>query len=74
MADVVLPAAIWAEQEGHYLNLEGRLQLAQQSVIPPEQVWTSQATLEAVAARLGMQVEGEWEIELKKRVPAVTIS
>lgn len=74
MADVVLPAAIWAEQEGHYLNLEGRLQLAQQSVIPQEQVWTSQAALEAVAARLGMQVEGEWEIELKKRVPAVAIS
>jgi formate dehydrogenase major subunit len=27
-ADVVLPVEIWAEQEGHYLNLEGRLQKA----------------------------------------------
>src|SRR5690606_9544063 len=25
-ADVVLPAETWLEQEGHYLNLEGRLQ------------------------------------------------
>jgi formate dehydrogenase major subunit len=74
MADVVLPVSIWAEQEGHYVNLEGRLQLAQQSITPAETIWTSLAALEGVAARMGMQVEGDWKTELNKRVPTVAIS
>ncbi len=74
MADVVLPVAAWAEQEGHYLNLEGRLQLAQQSIAPSGQVWSSQAALEGLAARLGIAPEGDWKAELKQRVPVVAIS
>jgi formate dehydrogenase major subunit len=74
MADVVLPVSSWAEQEGHYLNLEGRLQLAQQSVTPPGQVRSSQAALEGLAARLGITPEGDWKAELKQRVPVVAIS
>ncbi|HEY3475318.1 MAG TPA: molybdopterin-dependent oxidoreductase, partial [Anaerolineales bacterium] len=31
-ADVVLPVTIWSEQQGHYLNLDGRLQKAEQAV------------------------------------------
>jgi len=48
MANVVLPTAIWAEQEGHYLNLEGRLQLAQPVIQPQENVWTNQAAWKAL--------------------------
>ncbi len=25
-ADVVLPVTVWSEQEGHYINLDGRIQ------------------------------------------------
>jgi formate dehydrogenase major subunit len=73
MADVVLPTAIWAEQEGHYLNLEGRLQLAQQVMAPQEGVWTNQAALEGVAAKLGIALERDWQNELKKRVAPMAI-
>ncbi|HVP20678.1 MAG TPA: molybdopterin-dependent oxidoreductase [Anaerolineaceae bacterium] len=74
MADVVLPVTIWAEQEGHYVNLEGRIQLAQQSITPEDMVWTNQAALEGVAARLGLRIDGNWKEELKKRVSMVEIS
>ncbi|CAG1002061.1 partial formate dehydrogenase (NADP+) alpha subunit, partial [Anaerolineales bacterium] len=35
-ADVVLPVTIWSEEEGHYINLDGRTQKAQRAVTPPE--------------------------------------
>lgn len=34
LADVVLPLASWAEYEGYYVNLEGRIQRASQAVKP----------------------------------------
>jgi formate dehydrogenase major subunit len=74
MADVVLPAANWSEQEGHYVNLEGRVQLANQSITPGEQVWSAEATLSALAAHMGMSIEGDWASELKVRTPAVAIA
>ena len=73
-ADVILPVATWVEQEGHYLNMEGRLQLAQQAISPVETVWSNQAALEGVAARLGITLESDWKAELKKRTPSVAIA
>ena len=35
-ADVVLPATIWSETEGHFINLEGRIQKTVQVITPPE--------------------------------------
>jgi formate dehydrogenase major subunit len=31
-ADVVLPVSIWAEQEGHYINLDGRIRKAEKVI------------------------------------------
>jgi len=74
MADVVLPVTVWSEQEGHYVNLEGRVQLAQQSITPAESIWTTQAALDAVAAHLGLNVDGDWKGGLNQRVATVKIS
>ena len=46
-ADVVLPVTMWAEQAGHYLNLEGRLQAASASLTAPEGV---RSNLDAIIA------------------------
>jgi NADH dehydrogenase/NADH:ubiquinone oxidoreductase subunit G len=64
-ANVVLPVAIWSEQEGHYLNLTGRLQKTARAIQPAATVWTSEAALTALAKVLGVAMQGSWEAALK---------
>jgi assimilatory nitrate reductase catalytic subunit len=53
LADVVLPAAQWAEEEGTMTNLEGRVLRRRRAVTPPPEVRTDLEILAALAARLG---------------------
>lgn len=53
LADVVLPVAQWAEEDGTMTNLEGRVILRQAALDPPPGVRTDLAVLHALAARLG---------------------
>jgi assimilatory nitrate reductase catalytic subunit len=53
MADVVLPAAQWAEEEGTMTNLEGRIILRRRAFPPPAGVKTDLEILTALAERLG---------------------
>jgi len=52
-ADVVLPSAQWAEEEGTMTNLEGRVILRRQAMAPPTGVLTDAEMLAAMAQRLG---------------------
>ncbi len=52
-ADVVLPVAQWAEEEGTMTNLEGRILLRRRVRPPPEGVKTDNEILKALADRLG---------------------
>jgi assimilatory nitrate reductase catalytic subunit len=52
-ADVVLPVAQWAEEEGTMTNLEGRVLLRRRIKAPPEGVWTDAQVLKGLADRLG---------------------
>ncbi len=53
MADVVLPSAQWAEEEGTMTNLEGRVIHRRRAMSPPGQVRSDIDILCALAARLG---------------------
>jgi len=53
LADVVLPVAQWAEEDGTMTNLEGRVVLRRAAVAPPEGVRTDLEVLEGLAERLG---------------------
>ena len=53
-ADVVLPAAQWAEEEGTMTNLEGRVILRRRAMAPPAGVRTDTEMLAALAGRLGV--------------------
>ncbi|MFI1970628.1 molybdopterin oxidoreductase family protein [Streptomyces cinnamoneus] len=53
LADVVLPAAQWAEETGTTTNLEGRVILRQAALPPPDGVRTDLTVLRELAARLG---------------------
>ncbi len=53
LADVVLPCAQWAEEEGTMTNLEGRVIRRRQAIAPPDGVHDDLWLLAALADRLG---------------------
>ena len=53
LADVVLPTAQWAEEEGTMTNLEGRVLLRRKATEPPAGVKTDLEALQLLAAGLG---------------------
>ncbi|GAB3347985.1 molybdopterin oxidoreductase family protein [Modestobacter lapidis] len=53
LADVVLPSAMWAEEDGTMTNLEGRVIRRRRAMDPPEQVRDDLQLLAELAARLG---------------------
>ena len=52
-ADIVLPIAQWAEEEGTMTNLEGRVLLRRRAKLPPDGVRTDAEIIKALADRLG---------------------
>lgn len=74
IADVVLPSTNWLEQEGHYINLEGKVQEAKKAIIPAEETWTTVQTLNALADKLSVKLSADWTKEMHKRVSVVEIS
>ena len=52
-ADVVLPTAQWAEEDGTVTNFEGRVLRRRRALPPPQGVWTDLQILRALAERLG---------------------
>ncbi|SFB75873.1 NADH-quinone oxidoreductase subunit NuoG [Tropicimonas isoalkanivorans] len=52
-ADVILPAAAWVEEQGLFVNTEGRPQLAIRASFPPGEAKENWAILRALSAELG---------------------
>jgi NADH-quinone oxidoreductase subunit G len=52
-ADVILPAAAWTEENGLFVNTEGRPQLALRAGFPPGEAKENWAILRALSAELG---------------------
>ncbi|GAB3451138.1 molybdopterin oxidoreductase family protein [Streptomonospora sediminis] len=57
MADVVLPVAQWAEEEGTMTNLEGRILRRRAVLAPPAGVRTDLEVIGGLATRLGQPAE-----------------
>ncbi len=74
MADVVFPSTTWLEQGGHYVNLEGTVQEAFQSIKPAEEIKTIGDTLIALSTKLGINLDGDWTKELYRRISPVEIA
>ena len=55
LADVVLPAASWAEKDGTFSNTERRVQLIRKAVSPPGQARADWEILVALAGKLGLK-------------------
>ena len=72
-ADVVLPVEMWAEQQGHFVSVDGHIQKAEAALKPAEDVRSNVAALHAVAGSLGVQVNPNWQEQLCQRTPSVSL-
>ena len=72
-ADLVLPVSIWAEETGHVLNAEGRLQFAEAAVTAPEGIRSNIEVLNDLARALGVTVTDDWRAALTKRTSVVEL-
>ncbi|WP_108790508.1 NADH-quinone oxidoreductase subunit NuoG [Erythrobacter sp. Alg231-14] len=74
-ADVILPAASYAEKDGTYVNTEGRVQFAEKSVFAPGDAREDWTILRALADALGVDVGFDSFAELQSamivEVPAL---
>lgn len=52
IADVVLPAPLWFERNGHFRNLEGRDRAVAAAAPVPEGIWAESRVFEELTARL----------------------
>jgi formate dehydrogenase major subunit len=73
-ADVVLPVTIWSEQEGHYINTDGRVQKAQKAVESAENVRDNLAVLNELATRMNMSLETNWQQAILARKSSVALN
>ncbi len=64
IADVVLPVEMWAEQSGHFLNLEGRLQKSTQVLSPAATIRSNQAVFQTIAKEAGIELDENWRESL----------
>lgn len=61
MADVVLPAACFAEKEGTFTNCERRVQLVRQAIAPPYEAKADWKILAELADKMGMGQLMPWQ-------------
>jgi predicted molibdopterin-dependent oxidoreductase YjgC len=66
-ADVVLPVAVWSEQAGHYINLDGRVQRAEKILQQPENVWENLVVLTELAGYMNRSLETDWQDAIHRR-------
>jgi len=70
MADIVLPAASYAEKSGTYVNLEGRVQRGDRAVFPPGDAREDWAILRALSDVLGHTLPFDTIEELRAKMAA----
>jgi formate dehydrogenase major subunit len=72
-ADVVLPVEIWCEQEGHFINLEGRIQATARAIKPADGIHSNVEVISDLAARLGISLDTDWKSQLAQASSPVAI-
>jgi NADH dehydrogenase/NADH:ubiquinone oxidoreductase subunit G len=73
-ADVVLPVSIWSEQEGHFINLDGRIQKAEKILAAPETVRDNLAVLNELGTRMNISLESNWKEAILARRSSVSLN
>ncbi|MDJ0626943.1 MAG: NADH-quinone oxidoreductase subunit NuoG [Rhodobacter sp.] len=69
-ADVILPGAAYTEEQGLFVNTEGRPQLALRAGFPPGEAKENWAILRALSAEIGATLPYDTLIQLRKKIVA----
>ena len=65
---------MWAETNGHFVNLEGRVQKSTAALTAPADVKSSEAALTSLAEKLGFKMDTKnWQDSVSKPVTSVAI-
>ncbi len=73
-ADVIFPVTNWLEQDGHYVNSDGKIQEAHKALQCPVDVKSNMDVLEAIATNLGFALKSDWQSALVNEVAVVEIA
>jgi predicted molibdopterin-dependent oxidoreductase YjgC len=73
-ADVVLPVTLWSEQEGTYINLDGRIQKTTKVLAAPETVRDNLAVISELAAQMNISLNSNWKEAILARPSSVTLN
>ena len=68
MADVVLPAAAWAEKDGSYTSMERRVQWIDQAVSPVGEAKEGLWIINEIGKRMGLELGGSSAAEVLKEI------
>ncbi len=74
IADVVLPAACYAEKDGTFANTERRVQRVRKAVEPPGQAWDDWKIICEIANRMGYPMTYENSRQIMEEISRVTPS
>ncbi|MGR3486105.1 MAG: NADH-quinone oxidoreductase subunit NuoG [Paracoccaceae bacterium] len=69
-ADVILPASAWTEEDGLFVNTEGRPQLAMRASFPPGEAKENWAILRALSAEAGAALPFDSLAQLRRALVA----
>ncbi len=67
-ADIILPAAAWTEENGLFVNTEGRPQLAMRASFPPGEAKENWAILRALSGEMGATLPYDSLAALRKKL------
>ena len=70
-ADVVLPVTNWLEQDGHFLNLDGRLLSAKAALEASEGIYSNVDAFAKLADSLDIKLSSAWESALSTATAVV---
>jgi formate dehydrogenase major subunit len=73
-ADVVLPVTVWSEQEGTYINLDGRIQNTTKVLAAPETVRDNLAVISELAAQMNISLNSNWKEAILARQSSVALN
>jgi len=74
IADVVLPAMNWLEEEGHYLSTDGKLNLNHQALQPIKHAKSTVEIVTTLATKFGLTLTRNWMSALTDQPTSITLS
>jgi predicted molibdopterin-dependent oxidoreductase YjgC len=72
-ADVVLPSQSWLEQDGSFINFDGRTQRSVKSITGPEGTKSDHVIFEELALKFNLNPGNDWKKTLAEKVSPVAL-